>query len=215
MGSMNPSGRRRVWTVAALGLALAACGGASQGSPLDLKTPGAKTGDPSAAAPNLAVTPAPGSPTPTPTATPSPAPKPAVRPVTRDETRIIGGWSDALRHSHVAAASRYFSIPSVVENDDTPMPLVSRGEVQGFLKTLPCGAKLVKTRRSTETTEPYVIGTFVLTERPGQKCDGPGNAAEVAFLIRNHRIIHWVRLADPQSNTVPTPTPTAVDPLSL
>src|SRR5215813_11556205 len=48
-------------------------------------------------------------------------------------------------------------------------------------------------------------GTFTLTERPGKKCDGPGNLAEVAFLIRGHHIQQWVRAPDPEP--VPTPTP--------
>jgi hypothetical protein len=192
---MSPAARLSAWALGALALALSACGGTTDR--FDLRTPGAKTGDPSvvAAAPPEA----------TPTATPTP--KPQGGPVTSEEKRIIRGWSDELRQGHVTAASRYFTIPSVVSNiTGGADKLSSRDDVKQFNATLPCGAKLVKTRRSVNR---FVVGTFKLSERPGGACGtGTGTLAEVAFLIRHHRINQWVRVADPPQAT-PTPTPTA------
>jgi hypothetical protein len=187
---MTTVARRPAWALAALTLALCACGRTTDR--FALKTPGAKTGDPSVVA---------AAPTATPTATPTPKPKGG--PVTSEEKRIIRGWSEELRHGHVAAAARYFTIPSIVSNvTGSADKLSSRNDVMQFNATLPCGAKLVKTRRSVNR---FVIGTFKLTERPGGACGtGTGALAEVAFLIRHHRINQWVRVADP-----PQPAPSA------
>jgi hypothetical protein len=187
--------RRPAWALAALTLTLGACGGKATDR-LTLHTPGAKTGDPSA-------TFVPPSPTPTPTADPTPTAKPEGGPVTAEEKRIIRGWSDELRHGHVQAASRYFTVPSLVSTaTGGANRLRSRADVQQFNETLPCGAQLVKTRRSVNR---FVIGTFKLTERPGGACGtGTGALAEVAFLIRHHHINQWVRLADPpQASSTP------------
>src|SRR4029077_7078525 len=98
----------RSCSVALLALALAACGG-SKPDPYNQHTPGAHTG----VLPAATLAPPP---TAAPTPKSKPKPKPKVAKVTRDERRVIAGWADALRRGHVAAASRYFSIPSLVFN---------------------------------------------------------------------------------------------------
>ena len=189
----------------AFGLLVAACGGQDEDR-FSLRTPGANTG-------TAAVVPAAPSPTPTatPKATPKPKPKPKAAAVKGEEKRIIRGWSSALRHGHVAAASRYFSLPSVVQNGDQGGALATRSDVEQFNKTLPCGAKLVKTVRGLRAH--WVIGTFVLTDRPGGQCGtGTGDRAYVAFMISQHHITEWIRVeaadANPSATPTPTPTPT-------
>jgi hypothetical protein len=126
-----------------------------------------------------------------------------------DAKRVIRGWSDELRHGHLDAASRYFKLPSVVSTTGIDAAqLMTRADVKKFNDGFPCGAKLVKVRRSVEH---FVIGTFTLTERPGKTCDGPGNQAEVAFLINHHRIEKWLRAPDPVPEPTPTPKPTKAD----
>jgi hypothetical protein len=186
----------------ALGLTFAACGAAAGPNRLDLKTPGVDTGAP------LAATPVP---TVKPDVTPAATPGNIRKPVTRSEKRIIRAWADDLRHGRVGAASRYFAIPSLVSNA-TPSPAIlrSRGDVEQFNRELPCGAKLIRTRRGAEG---FVVGIFRLTERPGAgECGtGTGQVAAVAFLIEDGHIASWVRLADDAAapDPAPTPTPTA------
>lgn len=189
------------WGLLALAVVLPACGGKGPGR-MTLHTPGANTGHPLTSFPFQ-------NPTPTPTPTPKATPKPDRGPVTKDEKKVIRGWSDELRHGHVDAASRYFTVPSVVSNSGIDMATLStRADVKEFNDGFPCGAKLVKVRRSADH---FVIGTFTLTERPGKKCDGPGNLAEVAFLIRGHHIQQWVRGPDPEPEPTPTPKPVQAD----
>ena len=189
------------WGLLALAVMLPACGG-NDPNRLTLHTPGTDTGHPMTAFPFQ-------NPTPTPTPTPSATPKPEGGPVTHDEKAVIRGWADQLRHGHVAAASRYFTIPSVVSTTGIDAATLStRADVKEFNDGFPCGAKLVKVRRSVKH---FVIGTFKLTERPGKKCDGTGHLAEVAFLIHRHRIQQWVRAPNPEPEPTPTPKPTHAD----
>jgi hypothetical protein len=115
---------------------------------------------------------------------------------TRAEVAVIRGWSDALRAGHVAEAARFFRVPSEVFDGLNPRrALPDRASVEEFNRGLPCGARLVATERGQGS---FVIGTFRLTERPGRgKCDGVGNAAATAFLIRGGRIALWLRVPVP------------------
>ncbi len=191
---------RPAWTIGVLGLALAACGSAEPDR-FSLRTPGAETGlqPPAEVAP-------PSSPIPVPTASPEPAPRRT--PVTGTERRIIKAWADALRGGRVSAASRYFAVPSLVFNN-TPGYLVldTDAAVMEFNRTLPCGAKLLSTRRAAEN---FVVGIFELTERKGGAgCGtGTGNRAAVAFLIRARHITQWVRVEPDAPGPGRRPEPT-------
>jgi hypothetical protein len=174
----------------ALAAALAACGGAKQDR-FNLTTPGAHTGE----GPVVTLTP------PTATATPKSTKKPTAKQkakpaapaVTSEERRIIRAWSDELRHGHVDKASRYFAVPALVVNSTSDV-LDSRAAVKTFNRTLPCGAKLLSTRRGKAGT---VIATFRLTERPGGACGtGAGQLAAVGILVKKHHITQWLRRDD-------------------
>jgi hypothetical protein len=183
----------------ALGVALAACGGSGPDR-FALTTPGAHTG----VGPIVTLAP----PTPTATATPAAKPKAAAKKqkVTQEEKRVIRAWSEQLRHGHVAAASRYFAVPSFFRNVSSSGTLKTRAQVKDFNATLPCGAKLLSTRRGVSH---LVIGTFRLTERPGGACGaGAGSLAAVGFLVKSHHIARWLRQDDPAAPTA-TPTPDA------
>lgn len=99
---------------------------------------------------------------------------------------VIAGWADALRRSDVELAITYFDLPAVVAQGRA-FRLTTRAELRIFNAGLPCGARLRGVRRDGR----YVVGTFVLTERPGQTCDAPGSSARVAFLIRGRKIVEW------------------------
>src|SRR4051812_25488393 len=179
-------------------VSVAGCGGAKTNR-FDLKPPGAHTGV------GPIVTLAPVTPTPAPKATATPTPAKAGKAVTKDEKRVIRGWADQLRHGHVAAASRYFAVPSFVQNLSVVGTLTTRAAVRSFNQSLSCGAKLLSTRRGDAGV---VVGTFRLTERPGGSCgSGAGGLAAVAFLVKHHHIARWLRQDDPAATPTPTPSP--------
>lgn len=142
-------------------------------------------------------------PTPSPSerrASPTPSPTPPARTGTAtraDAARarpVIKGWSDALRRSDVERAIDYFALPSVVAQG-AAVKLTTRSQLRTFFGGLPCGARL----QGVERAGRYVVGTFRLAERPGQTCDGPGDLARVAFVIRSGKIGEWRQLiTEPQ-----------------
>src|SRR4051794_23184025 len=192
---------RLPWAIAGLAcLALTACGGNDEPNRFDLTTPGVHTGEP----------------VPTPSATPVGTPEAKAKPVTSTEKRVMKGWSDSLRRGKVNAAAKYFRVPSVVSNNTPdPIQLTSVADVREFNRTLPCGAKLLRARRSTQAG--FVVGEFRLTERkhaPAPCGQGVGAEASVAFEITGGHIKTWIRVADPSqadplATPTPTPTPTA------
>jgi hypothetical protein len=164
------------WTCLLAGLALlfSACGGSHK----------------------LATTPPPAKQSPVPT-------PPKRKPASDADIAVIRGWTDALRHGHVDAATDYFSLPAVISNGGPAYRLTKRKQVRFFNRTLPCGAKF----KEAVDTGVFVVATLVLTERPGRgKCGtGVGNEAYTAFLIRRHKIVQWRRVLKPGPETTPAP----------
>jgi hypothetical protein len=128
---------------------------------------------------------------------------------------VIRGWSDALRAGHVAVAARYFRIPSVFfAGDGAPIVLHSVAQVQIANAALPCGATYLSAHRHGR----YVNALFRLTNRSGpggeQGCgSGTGQTARVNFLIRDGRIVQWLRASDePGDNGSPRTPPSPSQP---
>lgn len=131
---------------------------------------------------------------PSPTPRPAPAPPPSARSQTGPEAvRVVRAWVDRLRRGDVKGSARTFAVPSVVQNGPETFRLGSRRAVELWLTGLPCGARLVR----TDVQAAYVVGVFRLTNRPGRRCDAPGELAATAFLIRGRRILEWRRVALP------------------
>jgi len=159
-----------------LALGVSACGGPSDSERFSLTTPG--TDEPIVREIEGSAKPRRGKPT-------------------RQEVSVIRGWADALRAGHVEQASRFFAVPTTVADGANPQrQLPDRDAVRAFNAGLPCGARLVKTKRGQDS---FVVATFKLTERPGRgQCgDGVDHLAATAFLIENRHIVQWLRAADP------------------
>ena len=127
----------------------------------------------------------------------TPAPAPAGKPVTRAEIAVIRGWSEAVRHGDVDAATRYFTVPATIGRVPTVAPVVihARKQLRLFNRTLRCGAKLTRWERAPHR---FVVATFKLTDRRGYKCNAtPGTLAAVAFLIRHRHIEQWLQVNVP------------------
>jgi hypothetical protein len=168
--------RTVAWLVPLLALSVGACGGMSDSERFSLRTPG--TDDPVVR--DTAGT-----------------QKARRGKPTEIEVSVIRGWADALRAGHVAEAARFFAVPAIVADGTNPLrALRDRAAVLEFNRALPCGARLVGTRRGQPS---FVIATFKLTERPGpgQCGTGVGHLAETAFLIEKRHIVQWRRTADP------------------
>jgi hypothetical protein len=130
--------------------------------------------------------------------------------VSADVVRVIMGWSEALHAGHVAAAARYFRIPSVFfSGSEPPIELRTLPQVEAVNAALPCGAELLSARAAGR----YVNALFRLTNRRGPGgavgCgQGIGRTARTNFLIRDGRIVEWLRAPDqPGDNGSPRTPP--------
>jgi hypothetical protein len=168
------------------GVALAGCGGSD----------GQRTTPSTVSRPPVASTPSP------PSSSGARRPDPAA-------TRVIKAWTTALRNGHVDAASRYFAIPSIVQNGTPPIAVRTRAQARAFNASLPCGADF---RRAVAVGR-FTVVVFRLTNRPGGDCaKGVGQAAGTAFVIRHGKIFEWRRVDDrtvPQGTPGPQPTPSS------
>lgn len=147
-----------------------------------------------------------------PAAQPSANPTPGVPEAT---VAVIRDWSDALRTGDVHGAARYFRVPSVFSTGNGP-PVELRSFVQVELAnaSLPCGARFLTAHREGR----YINALFRLTNRPGpggeQGCGtGTGLTARTDFLIRDGRIVQWIRAPDePGDNGTPRTGPPPAPP---
>jgi hypothetical protein len=117
---------------------------------------------------------------------------------------VIRDWAKALTAGNLDKAASYFALPAIIANGTPPVRITRRAQAREFNQLLPCGAQLVATARHG----PYTFATFRLTNRLGGDCGlGVGATAATAFLIRNGKIVEWLRLPNPGSRQQPPRTP--------
>jgi hypothetical protein len=165
-----------VCVLSLLALGAAACGGPSDSERFSLTTPGSD--EPIVREVEGSAKPRKGKPT-------------------QQEVSVIKGWADALRAGHVKQAASFFAVPAFVADGVNPKRrLPDLASILDFNRGLPCGAKLVNTKRGADS---FVVATFKLTERPGPgECgDGTDQLAATIFLIEKRHIVQWLRAEDP------------------
>jgi len=175
---------RRFATALFAGLLFAGCGGGGGGDDgkpdrLTLTTPKTTPSGKERAEPGGSATPAPPN-----------------GPVTKAEKAVIEGWTDALRNGEIERAVRYWRVPAIAANGSQPFRLVTRAAIRQFNEGLTCGAKV----ESVERDQAYILATFELTNRkgrPGACGQGVGNRARTLFLLREGKIVQWIRASDP------------------
>src|SRR4051812_1415849 len=111
---------------------------------------------------------------------------------------IVRRWSQALNSNDNQAAAELFARRARVVQPGVDVRLTPRLAV-AFNASLPCGGRVTRLQRKSD----HVTATFLLTERPGHKCDAPGQKAAALFVVRRGLIVRW------QQVPVPAGTPTA------
>ena len=126
----------------------------------------------------------------------------APRTLAGDDAALIRRWADTLRAGDVDGAARLFGVPATVANGSVPQRLTTRAEVRAFNASLPCGARLLRTRHRAG----YTVATFRLTKRSGADCgSGVGATAATAFVVHRGKILEWLRV--PARGEVPDGPP--------
>jgi len=127
---------------------------------------------------------------------PPPPPKPPAPQQRLGDVAVIREWANRLRRGDVDGASDLWRAPATIENGGGAEVLDSIELIRIFNETLPCGAKLISTKKDGRR----IIATFELTERTGGAgCgSGVGDRASTEFLIKNGKIVEWVRVPVPE-----------------
>jgi len=105
---------------------------------------------------------------------------------------VVRAWSRSLNANDNEAAAALFARGARVIQPGVDVRLTPQLAV-AFNTSLPCGGRIVRLQR----TGARVVATFVLTERPGHRCDGPGQKAAAVFTVRRGRIVRWQQIAVP------------------
>jgi hypothetical protein len=137
-------------------------------------------------------------------------------PAAAAQVAVVRGWSTALRTGHVQAAAGYFHVPSLFDDGaGATVAIRSLAEAETVNATLTCGSQVVSAFREGR----FINVLFRLTARAGQGADcgsGVGETARVVFLIRDGKILEWLRApsrpGDPGTLAAPGATGTQSTP---
>jgi limonene-1,2-epoxide hydrolase len=109
------------------------------------------------------------------------------------DVQVVRAWSSALNAGDDAKAASYFALNARVIQGSLVAVLRTRKSAVVFNASLPCSGRIV----ATTVRNHLVTATFVLGQRPGHRCDGPGQTAFAAFRITNGKITLWHQLPGP------------------
>ena len=130
----------------------------------------------------------------------------ARKPSEHRDAAVIRRWSETLRSGDVEGAARLFAVPATVANGGAPQRLRTRAAIRVFNASLPCGARLLRTRHRSG----YTVATFRLTKRRGAHCGGGvGAIAATAFVVHRGRIREWLRVPAGDEGAPPPDTSTS------
>jgi hypothetical protein len=105
---------------------------------------------------------------------------------------IVRAWSRALNANDNEAAAALFARGARVVQPGVDVRLTPKLAL-AFNASLPCGGRIIRLRQHGER----VVATFLLTERPGHRCDGPGQKAAALFVVRRGSIVRWQQVPVP------------------
>jgi limonene-1,2-epoxide hydrolase len=114
---------------------------------------------------------------------------------TANAESVARAWSAALdRSDDEAAATLFASSAEVVQNG--VLVLRTHRQAVAWNRTLPCGGRITRVIRQAKD---QVLVVFRLTERPGHRCDGPGQDAAAVFRVRDGKIVLWHQTPVPEA----------------
>ena len=114
--------------------------------------------------------------------------------------QVVRAWSAALNANRNEDAAALFARNAEIIDGTVDVRLTTHELAVEFNASLPCAGRIVAMTVKGDAA----VATFVLGHRPAHKCDGPGDKAAAAFLVRNGKIVLWERVAVPKPPKGPT-----------
>jgi hypothetical protein len=100
---------------------------------------------------------------------------------------VARAWSAALdRSDDDGAASLFASGAEIVQNGE--LTLQDHADAVTWNDGLPCGGRITSVQRRGKYE---VLVVFHLVERPGHRCDAPGQRAAALFRVVGGKIVLW------------------------
>jgi limonene-1,2-epoxide hydrolase len=100
---------------------------------------------------------------------------------------VVRAWSQALNHDDNTGAAELFARGAEVVQGGHVVTLRTRRDAVAWNAALPCSGRIVSIRSHGATA----TATFVLGNRPHNRCDGPGERATAIFKVVRGRIVLW------------------------
>jgi len=110
----------------------------------------------------------------------------------RTPFQVVRAWSKALNASNDRAAGALFARRALTIQGSVVVRLNTAKSAVLWNSELPCSGRIVRLRFLEDN---LVKATFVLGERKGHHCDGPGQLAAAQFTVVNGKITRWEQVA--------------------
>ena len=111
----------------------------------------------------------------------------------RSPEAVARAWSAALNHADNEAAARLFA-PSAEIVQTGELVLRTHTDAVNWNASLPCGGRITKVERRGAHE---VLVVFRLQDRPGHRCDAPGQDAAAVFRVEDGKIVLWHQTTPP------------------
>ncbi len=105
---------------------------------------------------------------------------------------VVRAWSKAIDAGDNERAAALFA-PGAVIVQNQQYVLRTHADAVAWNASLPCSGKIVHMSVDGEN----VTATFVLGDRPGSRCDGPGQEASAVFQVHHGKIVLWHQVPNP------------------
>ena len=114
---------------------------------------------------------------------------------TASPTDVVRAWSAALdRNDNEAAGGLFADGAQVIQDSETSLP--THADAVRWNSLLPCGGKITSLELRGKR---LVLAVFTLSERPGHRCDAPGDQAAALFEVKHGKIVVWHQTAVPNT----------------
>ena len=104
---------------------------------------------------------------------------------------VVRAWSQSLNEGDDQAAAKLFAPGAEVIQSGSSFRLADEREAELFNRSLPCSGTIT----DLVADDDGVTATFLLGDREGRRCDGPGQSVKAFFRVRDGRIVLWHQLS--------------------
>jgi limonene-1,2-epoxide hydrolase len=100
---------------------------------------------------------------------------------------VVRAWSEALNEGDNNTAASLFANGAEVIQGHTVLTLRTQHDALAWNAALPCAGRIL----SIHTKGQVTTATFLLGDRPHNRCDGPGKRATAIFKVVRGKIVLW------------------------